>query len=183
MIGDGQDKAATMAAADGSVAVRWLDWVPAADLPALVASHDVCLGIFGASEGAPRGAEQGVPGGRRGLRDRASDTAPQRRALDGAAVLVPPGDSACWPRSCCGWPVTAAGGPARPAGPPASRGAVHTGADRAPAHSAARHGPRHRYGRPVLGRWHGSVPIDGHGEHMDTSRWRRSRRTPGSATS
>jgi len=43
MIGDGQDKAATMAAAAGHDAVRWLDWVPAADLPALVASHDVCL--------------------------------------------------------------------------------------------------------------------------------------------
>ncbi len=37
MIGDGQDKAATMAAAQPNGAVRWLDWVPAAELPALVA--------------------------------------------------------------------------------------------------------------------------------------------------
>ena len=94
MIGDGQDKAATMAAADGSVAVRWLDWVPAADLPALVASHDVCLGIFGASEKALRVVPNKVfQGAAAGCAIVTSDTAPQRRALDGAAVLVPPGDS------------------------------------------------------------------------------------------
>ena len=93
MIGDGQDKAATMAAADGSVAVRWLDWVPAADLPALVASHDVCLGIFGASEKALRVVPNKVfQGAAAGCAIVTSDTAPQRRALDGAAVLVPPGD-------------------------------------------------------------------------------------------
>lgn len=94
MIGDGQDKAATMAAADGGVAVRWLDWVPAADLPALVASHDVCLGIFGASEKALRVVPNKVfQGAAAGCAIVTSDTAPQRRALDGAAVLVPPGDS------------------------------------------------------------------------------------------
>jgi glycosyltransferase involved in cell wall biosynthesis len=93
MIGDGQDKAATMAAADGGVAVRWLDWVPAADLPALVASHDVCLGIFGASEKALRVVPNKVfQGAAAGCAIVTSDTAPQRRALDGAAVLVPPGD-------------------------------------------------------------------------------------------
>lgn len=94
MIGDGQDKAATMAAAAGNDAVRWLDWVPAADLPALVASHDVCLGIFGAGEKALRVVPNKVfQGAAAGCAVVTSDTAPQRRALDGAAVLVPPGDS------------------------------------------------------------------------------------------
>jgi len=94
MIGDGQDKAATMAAAAGHDAVRWLDWVPAADLPALVASHDVCLGIFGTGEKALRVVPNKVfQGAAAGCAIVTSDTAPQRRALDGAAVLVPPGDS------------------------------------------------------------------------------------------
>ena len=94
MIGDGQDKSATMAAAAGNDAVRWLDWVPAADLPALVASHDVCLGIFGAGEKALRVVPNKVfHGAAAGCAVVTSDTAPQRRALDGAAVLVPPGDS------------------------------------------------------------------------------------------
>jgi len=63
MIGNGQDGAGARAAAAANGGVRWLDWVPAADLPALVASHHVCLGIFGnRGQGPARGAEQGVPG-------------------------------------------------------------------------------------------------------------------------
>ncbi|MGH3266003.1 MAG: hypothetical protein ACRDNS_28880, partial [Trebonia sp.] len=54
MIGRGQDEAATKEAAAANTSVRWLDWVPAADLPALVAAHDVCLGIFGTSDKALR---------------------------------------------------------------------------------------------------------------------------------
>lgn len=93
MIGDGQDKATTMAVADGNDAVRWLDWVPAAELAALVASHDVCLGIFGAGEKALRVVPNKVfQGAAAGCAIVTSDTAPQRRALGGAAVLVPPGD-------------------------------------------------------------------------------------------
>jgi glycosyltransferase involved in cell wall biosynthesis len=93
MIGDGQDKAATMAAAGTSDAVRWLDWVPAAELPALVASHDVCLGIFGAGEKALRVVPNKVfQGAAAGCAIVTSDTPPQRRALAGAGVLVPPGD-------------------------------------------------------------------------------------------
>jgi glycosyltransferase involved in cell wall biosynthesis len=93
MIGDGQDKAATMAAAGTSDAVRWLDWVPAAELPALVASHDVCLGIFGAGDKALRVVPNKVfQGAAAGCAIVTSDTAPQRRALAGAGVLVPPGD-------------------------------------------------------------------------------------------
>ncbi len=93
MIGDGQDKAATMAAAASNDAVRWLDWVPATELPALVASHDVCLGIFGAGDKALRVVPNKVfQGAAAGCAIVTSDTAPQRRSLAGAGVLVPPGD-------------------------------------------------------------------------------------------
>ena len=93
MIGDGQDAAAARAAAAANGAVRWLDWVPAADLPALVASHHVCLGIFGAEGKAQRVVPNKVfQGAAAGCAIVTSDTAPQRRALGGAAVLVPPGD-------------------------------------------------------------------------------------------
>jgi glycosyltransferase involved in cell wall biosynthesis len=93
MVGDGQDKAATVAAAAGNDAVRWLDWVASADLPALVASHDVCLGIFGTGEKALRVVPNKVfQGAAAGCAIVTSDTAPQRRALGSAAILVPPGD-------------------------------------------------------------------------------------------
>lgn len=93
MIGSGQDRTATMAAAGPGDAVRWLDWVPAAELPALVAGHDVCLGIFGAADKALRVVPNKVfQGAAAGCAIVTSDTAPQRRALAGAGVLVPPGD-------------------------------------------------------------------------------------------
>jgi glycosyltransferase involved in cell wall biosynthesis len=94
MIGGGQDEAATRAAAAASHAVRWLDWVPAADLPALVASHDVCLGIFGTGDKAQRVVPNKVfQGAAAGCAIVTSDTPPQRRALGDAAVLVPPGNA------------------------------------------------------------------------------------------
>jgi SAM-dependent methyltransferase/glycosyltransferase involved in cell wall biosynthesis len=93
MIGHGQDKAATMAAATGASEVRWLDWVPAAELPGLVADHDVCLGIFGSGGKALRVVPNKVfQGAAAGCAIVTSDTAPQRRAIAGAGVLVPPGD-------------------------------------------------------------------------------------------
>jgi SAM-dependent methyltransferase len=93
MVGCGQDAPAAQAAAAGNPAVRWLDWVPAADLPALVAGHDVCLGIFGTGDKALRVVPNKVfQGAAAGCAIVTSDTAPQRRALGDAAVLVPPGD-------------------------------------------------------------------------------------------
>src|SRR5882757_5179044 len=93
MIGDGQDAAAAKAAAAANSAVRWVDWVPAADLPALVASHHVCLGIFGTGDKARRVVPNKVfQGAAAGCAIVTSDTAPQRRMLGGAAVFVPPGD-------------------------------------------------------------------------------------------
>jgi len=95
MIGRGQDEAETKRAAAANQSVRWLDWVPAAELPALVASHDVCLGIFGTGDKALRVVPNKVfQGAAAGCAVITSDTAPQRRVLGDAAVLVPPGDPA-----------------------------------------------------------------------------------------
>jgi glycosyltransferase involved in cell wall biosynthesis len=98
MIGRGQDEAETKRAAAGNQSVRWLDWVPAAELPALVAAHDVCLGIFGTGDKALRVVPNKVfQGAAAGCAVITSDTAPQRRVLgtvsqESGAVLVPPGD-------------------------------------------------------------------------------------------
>ena len=100
MIGRGQDEAATKQAAAANTSVRWLDWVPAAELPALVAAHDVCLGIFGTGDKALRVVPNKVfQGAAAGCAVITSDTAPQRRVLgpvpqESGAVLVPPGDPA-----------------------------------------------------------------------------------------
>ena len=93
MIGGGQDEAETKRAAAANTSVRWVDWVPAAELPALVAAHDVCLGIFGTGDKALRVVPNKVfQGAAAGCAVVTSDTAPQRRVLGDAAVLVPPGD-------------------------------------------------------------------------------------------
>ncbi|MBO0868395.1 MAG: glycosyltransferase [Micromonosporaceae bacterium] len=93
MVGTGQEYAACRAAAAGNTTIQWLDWVPAGELPALVAAHDVSLGIFGTTAKArnvvPTKVYQGAAAG---LAVVTSDTAPQRAALGDAAVLVPPGD-------------------------------------------------------------------------------------------
>ena len=95
MIGRGQDEAETKRAAAANQSVRWLDWVPAAELPALVAAHDVCLGIFGTGDKALRVVPNKVfQGAAAGCAVITSDTPPQRRVLGDAAVLVPPGDPA-----------------------------------------------------------------------------------------
>ena len=98
MIGGGQDEAETKRAAAANTSVRWLDWVPAAELPALVAAHDVCLGIFGTGDKALRVVPNKVfQGAAAGCAVITSDTAPQRRVLgtvsqESGVVLVPPGD-------------------------------------------------------------------------------------------
>ena len=94
MIGRGQDQAEAKSAAEASGAVRWMEWVPAAELPAIVAGHDVCLGIFGTGEKARRVVPNKVfQGAAAGCAIVTSDTAPQRRVLGESALLVPPGDA------------------------------------------------------------------------------------------
>jgi glycosyltransferase involved in cell wall biosynthesis len=95
MIGGGQDKQAALDYAGGAETVTWHDWVTAADLPALVAAHDVCLGIFGTGPKALRVVPNKVyQGAAAGCAIVTSDTPPQRRALGDAARYVAPGDPA-----------------------------------------------------------------------------------------
>nr|WP_238345308.1 methyltransferase domain-containing protein [Actinopolymorpha cephalotaxi] len=94
MIGHGQDLDRTRAAAAGDPRVRWLGWVPPAELPKLVAEHDVCLGIFGTGPKALRVVPNKVfQGAAAGCVVVTSDTAPQRRAFGDAVVYVPPGSA------------------------------------------------------------------------------------------
>ncbi len=94
MIGKGQELAAARAAAAGNPAVTWLDWVPAEELPILMAGHDVCLGIFGVTPKAQRVVPNKVyQGAAAGCVIVTSDTPPQHRMLGEAAVFVPPGDA------------------------------------------------------------------------------------------
>jgi glycosyltransferase involved in cell wall biosynthesis len=92
MVGRGQDLEAARAAATGG-RVTWRDWVPADELPGLVAAYDVCLGVFGTGPKALRVVPNKVfQGAAAGCAIVTSDTAPQRRVLGDSAVLVPPGD-------------------------------------------------------------------------------------------
>lgn len=93
LVGSGQDAAAVRSILAG-VEVTWHDWVEAADLPDLVAAHDVCLGIFGTTSKAlavvPNKVYQGAAAGCAVV---TSDTGPQRRAFGDGATFVPPGDA------------------------------------------------------------------------------------------
>jgi glycosyltransferase involved in cell wall biosynthesis len=94
MIGTGQDYAASRAAASSNAQTTWIDWVDAGELAAVVADHDVCLGIFGAGPKARRVVPNKVyQGAAAGCAIVTSDTAPQRRTLGRAAIFVPPGDA------------------------------------------------------------------------------------------
>jgi glycosyltransferase involved in cell wall biosynthesis len=94
MIGRGQDLEAARAAAQGSERVTWLDWIPPAQLPDLVARHDVCLGVFGTGPKALRVVPNKVfQGAAAGCAIVTSDTSPQRRVLGEAAAFVPAGDA------------------------------------------------------------------------------------------
>lgn len=93
MIGVGQEYDYVRATLGGYRDVTFLDWVGAADLPEVVASHDVTLGIFGDSPKAlrvvPNKVYQGVAARTVVV---TSDTPPQRRVLADGAEFVVPGD-------------------------------------------------------------------------------------------
>ncbi len=94
MIGTGQELPAARAAA-GDARIDWQGWVEPEELPSLVATYDVCLGIFGTTAKALRVVPNKVfQGAAAGCAIVTSDTAPQRRLLGDAAVFVPPGDPA-----------------------------------------------------------------------------------------
>ena len=92
MIGHGQDLAEARELTRGSARVRWLDWVDSAELPDLVAAHDVCLGIFGTGPKAqrvvPTKVYQGLAAGCAVVTART----PAAGTLGDAVVSVPPGD-------------------------------------------------------------------------------------------
>ncbi|HEX6258970.1 MAG TPA: glycosyltransferase [Candidatus Saccharimonadales bacterium] len=96
-IGGGQDEAAVreiLQRPNDKVKITWVPWVDSAKLPAFVASHDVCLGIFGTTEKAQNVVpNKNYQGAAVGCVVVTSDTPPQRRILDGAALYAAPGDS------------------------------------------------------------------------------------------
>ena len=94
MIGDGQDRpAAEAAAADARVAVRWVDWVRPDELPAVVAGHHVCLGIFDTGAKADRVVPNKVyQGAAAGCALVTGATSAQRRLVGAVATLTTPGD-------------------------------------------------------------------------------------------
>jgi glycosyltransferase involved in cell wall biosynthesis len=93
LAGSGQDLAASRQIVGSAPGVTWIDWVPAAELPALVSSFDVGLGIFGTTPKAlsvvPTKVFQAAAAGCAVV---TSDTVPQRVSLGDAAIFVPPGD-------------------------------------------------------------------------------------------
>lgn len=95
MVGRGQDLDEARRAAAANRQVTWTGMVAPEALPELVASHDVCLGIFGDTPKAlrvvPNKAYQGI---RAGCALVTADTAPQRRVLGGVAEFVAPADPA-----------------------------------------------------------------------------------------
>jgi glycosyltransferase involved in cell wall biosynthesis len=94
VIGTGQDWAETRRLARANPAVEWVDWVRPADLPAIVAAQDVCLGIFGVGPKALRVVPNKVyQGAAAGCAVVTSDTRPQREALADAGVFVRAGDA------------------------------------------------------------------------------------------
>jgi glycosyltransferase involved in cell wall biosynthesis len=94
MVGSGQDHPETKRRAAGNPHVRWVDWVAPDELPALVAGHDVSLGVFGTGAKALRVVPNKVfQGAAAGTAVVTSDTPPQRRVLGDAALYVPPGDA------------------------------------------------------------------------------------------
>jgi glycosyltransferase involved in cell wall biosynthesis len=94
MIGHGQDLDEARALAARHPGVEWSDWVAPDALPATVAGHDICLGIFGDGPKALRVVPNKVyQGAAASCAVVTSDTPPQREALDEAGVYVPPADA------------------------------------------------------------------------------------------
>lgn len=93
IVGHGQDHEIAQRVAATNPNIDWIDWVPSEQLPDLVATHDVCLGIFGTTTKAlrvvPNKVYQGLAAGAAVV---TSDTESQRALLGEAAFYVAPGD-------------------------------------------------------------------------------------------
>jgi glycosyltransferase involved in cell wall biosynthesis len=93
MAGSGQDLSRTREILARTPGVTWRDWVEPDELPALVAGHQVCLGIFSDTPKGlrvvPNKVYQGLAAGCVVV---TSDTPPQRRALAENVELVPAAD-------------------------------------------------------------------------------------------
>lgn len=93
MIGRGQDYEETRLRSGSSPKVHWVDWVDPDSLPACVAAHDVCLGIFGTGQKARKVVPNKVyQGAAAGCAIVTSNTKPQRRAMAEAGCFVEAGD-------------------------------------------------------------------------------------------
>ena len=102
LVGSGQDHAACRSILGGDPRITWTYWVPSSDLPSLVATHDVCLGIAGTTAKAQRVVPNKVyQGAAAGCALITSDTSPQRRAFGDAAYLVAPGDADAVAQALC----------------------------------------------------------------------------------
>jgi glycosyltransferase involved in cell wall biosynthesis len=102
MIGSGQDLDATRRLVGLRRAVTWREWVEPDLLPAMVAAHDLCLGIFGTGPKALRVVPNKVfEGAAAGCTIVTSDTVPQRRLLGASARYVPPGDPVALAEALC----------------------------------------------------------------------------------
>lgn len=93
LIGKGQDYAKVRTITHGLDNVEFREWVEPEDLPALVSSHAISLGIFSTtSKGlhvVPNKVYQSMAAGCAVI---TSDTAPQRRVLGDGVIYVKPGD-------------------------------------------------------------------------------------------
>jgi glycosyltransferase involved in cell wall biosynthesis/SAM-dependent methyltransferase len=93
IVGRGQERAAFDAQAEGREGTRVFDWVSYDKLPALIADHDVVLGIFGTTDKAarviPNKVYQAAAVGRAIV---TADTPAARDAFGDDAVLTPAGD-------------------------------------------------------------------------------------------
>jgi 2-polyprenyl-3-methyl-5-hydroxy-6-metoxy-1,4-benzoquinol methylase len=92
MVGHGQDLAEARELTRGSSRVRWVDWVGSAELPDLVAAHDVSLGIFGTGPKAQRVVPTKVYQGLAAGCAVVTAATPAAGTLGDAVVSVPPGD-------------------------------------------------------------------------------------------
>ena len=94
MVGHGQEYQQCRELVPPTAAVDWLEWVAPEDLPAVVARHDVALGIFGSTTKArqvvPNKIYQAAAAGCGVV---TSDTSAQRRVLGDAVRYVPADDS------------------------------------------------------------------------------------------